>query len=97
MLPKPGALAAPKPRSAVPAAAAPAAAPAAPRAMAPLQQERQGKLESYIRNNESVRKAERLRSDPRLNALPQQARADFLNEFGVLMFSKAVPSRDWLL
>jgi chromosome segregation ATPase len=60
-------------------------------------QERMGKLENYIRNNPTVRKAEQLRSDPRINALPPRMRADFLNEFGTLMFAEAVPSLDSLL
>lgn len=94
---RPGALGASKLKPAASAPAAPPSAPSSMRASAPLQQDRTGKLESYIRNNEAARKAEGLRSDPRLNALSQQARGDFLNEFGVLMFSKAVPSRDSLL
>jgi hypothetical protein len=82
-----------KPPAAPPA---PAMAPA-PTAIPPMSQERPGKLESYIRNNPSIRKAEQLRSDPRLNSLSQSVRGDFLNEFGTLMFSKAVSIRDSLL
>jgi predicted nucleic acid-binding Zn-ribbon protein len=90
-LEQPGALAAPAPAPAAPArAAAPNDIPSSP-------QERMGKLENYIRNNPSVRKAEQLRSDPRVNSLAAQVRADFVNEFGTLMFATAVPSRDWLL
>lgn len=60
---KPGSLAARKLKPPVAAPSArPVRAPSSARAMAPLQQDRPGKLESYIRNSESVRKAERLRS-----------------------------------
>jgi len=69
----------------------------APEAVPPLAMDRAGKLESYIRHNPSIRKTEQLRSDPRMNALAQAVRGDFLNEFGTLMFSTAVPSRDSLL
>jgi len=90
----PAAIGAPALAPAAPAGAAPSAPPAAP---APDAGERPGKLENYIRNNASVRKAEQLRGDPRVSGLPQQVRADFLNEFGNLMFSRGVPSRDSLL
>ena len=83
---------APEPAAAPSAVAAPSAAPETP-----LDQERRGKLESYIRNQPAVRKAQQLRSDPRIKLLPQQVRGDFLNEFGSLMFAKAIPSHDSLI
>ncbi len=86
-----GAMAMPEPAPASPVKSV------APTDIPPLSFERLGKLENYIRNNASARKAEQLRSDPRVSSLPAQARADFLNEFGTLMFATAVPSRDWLL
>lgn len=87
---------APDRASTVKVASVPAVA-ALPRDVSPALQERMGKLENYIRNGASVRKAEQLRSDPRMSALSQKARGDFLNEFGVLMFSRSVPSRDSLI
>lgn len=66
-------------------------------ASAAFSEERMGKLENYIRHNASVRKTEQLRSDPRLNALPMDQKGDFLNEYGTLMFSKVVLSRDSLI
>jgi astacin (peptidase family M12A) len=76
---------------------APQATVSAPQASAPFSEERMGKLENYIRHNASVRKTEQLRSDPRLNVLPMSQRGDFLNEYGTLMFSKVVLSRDSLI
>jgi hypothetical protein len=95
VLQKSGPLAAPG--QPVPAPATATAPTAPPAAILPLSQQRQGKLESYILNNPSIQKAEQLRSDPRLNWLSMADRGDFLNEFGVLMFSQAVSSRDSLL
>lgn len=91
------AFATPGPPMPVPAAApAPAEIPA-PAAAPPLAQERSGKLANYILNNASIRKTQQLRSDPRLNLLPMAQRGDFLNEYGALLFSQAIPSRDSLL
>jgi len=56
-----------------------------------------GKLEAYITYNPSVQRAKQFRFDPGFEKLPAAQKNDFLQEWGLLMFSKAVPSRDLLI
>lgn len=80
---------------------APSAAPDSPATLPPpltvAGADQPGKLETYISNRPAVQRALQLRADPRFDKLPAAAKTELLQEWGVLLFSKAVPSRDLLI
>jgi predicted nucleic acid-binding Zn-ribbon protein len=54
-------------------------------------------LETYILNNETYKKAQRLRADPRFEQLDQRTRTEFTNEWQALTSGRTGLSRDVLL
>ena len=54
-------------------------------------------LANYIMHRPTLTKTLQLRSDPRFEKLQEPPKNDLLQEYGLLLFSPTVPSRDLLL